>query len=272
MGILETICEARLADVAKARSAKPLSSLLRRASTPRRAFARASVPFLIAECKRASPSRGLMVPDYDPAALALAYEAGGAGVVSVLTEERHFQGSRGHLVAVRDAVGLPVLRKDFMVDAYQLRESWAMGADAILLIVAAIDRTLLFELAAGARELGLSILVEVKEPSEIETALAAAPDAIGVNARDLRDFSVDAGKSAAMVRELAAQAPPGLVMVAESGMKEPADAAALRLAGYDGFLVGEALATSERPGERTRAFVAAIAAAGMAAIRQARPS
>lgn len=267
MGILETICEARLADVELARAERPLSSFFREASAPRRAFAKASAPFLIAECKRASPSRGLMVRDYDPAALALAYEAGGAGLISVLTEERHFQGRSGHLVAVREAVGLPVLRKDFMVDTYQIYESWAMGADAILLIVSAIDRVLLLEMAAGARELGLSILVEVKESGEIETALAAAPDAVGVNARDLRDFSVDRGKSAQLARELAAQAPPGLALVAESGMREPSDAAALRLAGYDGFLVGEALATSERPEEMARAFVDAIAAA----IGQARP-
>ncbi|MEI6386429.1 MAG: indole-3-glycerol phosphate synthase TrpC [Spirochaetota bacterium] len=269
MGILETICEARLADVELARTERPESGLWRRTSAPRRAFAKASAPFLIAECKRASPSRGLMVRDYDAAKLARAYESGGAGVISVLTEERHFQGSTSHLVAVREVVGLPLLRKDFMVDAYQLRESWAMGADAILLIVAAIDRGLLLELAAGARELGLSILVEVKEPDEIETALAAAPDAVGVNARDLRDFSVDTGKSAALARELAAQAPPGLALVAESGMREPSDAAALRLCGYDGFLVGEALATSGQPGDMARAFVEAIA--GASAARQARP-
>jgi len=210
-------------------------------------------------------------------------------MISVLTEPRHFLGSDDHLIAVRESIGLPVLRKDFVVDEYQLREAWAFGADAALLIVAALERSRLRELAAAATELGLSVLVETRDEEEIEIALELAASlaareasdemlvshnapfdshdsrpkvgaptlAIGVNARDLRDFSVDHGKAAAFAR-LLARAP---FSVAESGLKRPEDAAALAAAGYRGFLVGEALASAIDPATATRAFVAAIGAA-----------
>jgi len=255
VGILETICEERRADSARLRRERPPSSLERSAGPIRPAFAaRGSGPLLIAECKKASPSRGVMVDRYDPAALATAYERGGAGMLSVLTEPRRFLGSDGHLAAARAAVGLPVLRKDFIVDAYQVLEAWSIGADAILLIAAALGEGELLELAAAARELGLAVLVELHEESELERAAAAAPDAIGVNARDLRDFSVDLGRA----RDLARLLPEGCFRVAESGLRSPRDAAALLAAGYRGFLVGEALAASADPEARTREFADAL--------------
>jgi indole-3-glycerol phosphate synthase len=195
-----------------------------------------------------------MVRDYDPGRLALAYERGGAGMVSVLTEPRRFLGSDTHLAAVRAAVALPVLRKDFIVDPYQVLETWAIGADAILLIAAALSDAAMAELAAAARELGLGVLAEIRDEAELERALGAAPDAIGVNARDLRDFSVDAGRSATLARLL----PEGPFRVAESGMRAPGDASSLLAAGFEGFLVGEALATAADPEAATRAFAAAI--------------
>jgi indole-3-glycerol phosphate synthase len=195
-----------------------------------------------------------MVRDYDPAALARAYERGGAGMVSVLTEPRRFLGSDEDLARVREAVGLPILRKDFVVHRYQVLESWAIGADAILLIAAALGRAELLELAAAARELGLEVLVEVREAPEIEKAAAAKPDAMGVNARDLRDFSVDRSRAAS----LAALLPSGPILVAESGLRSGADAAALRGSLFRGFLVGEALATAADPEAKAREFVEAI--------------
>jgi indole-3-glycerol phosphate synthase len=264
MGILETICGERRADALRMKRERPPSSLAREAGPPRLAFARAGEGavksaasgggLLIAECKRASPSRGLMVKDYDPLSLALAYERGGALMISVLTEPRRFLGSDEDLSAVRAAVGLPVLRKDFLVDPYQVLEAWAIGADAILLIAAALEESELLELAAAARELSLGILVEVHDEAEIGKALSIRPEAIGVNSRDLRDFSVDSGRAAALFRLL----PVGPARVAESGMKKPEDAAALKAAGFDAFLIGEALATSPDPESMTRAFVAAI--------------
>jgi len=273
VGILETICEERGADAARLRRERPPSSLERSSGPVRPAFGRASgraftggegaapgarrPPLLIAECKKASPSRGLLVPDYDPVRLASAYERGGAGLISVLTEPRHFQGSDEHLRAVRTAVGLPVLRKDFIVDPYQVLEAWAIGADAILLIAAALGSDQMLELAAAARELGLGILAEAHDPGEVEKAAAARPDAIGVNSRNLRDFSINPSRATSLIGLL----PEGTLRVAESGMKVPKDAAALRAAGFDAFLVGEALATAPNPEAATREFIAALASA-----------
>jgi len=204
-----------------------------------------------------------MVAQYDPVALAISYERGGAGMISVLTEPRRFLGSDEHLAAVRSAVGLPVIRKDFIVDPYQILEAWSIGADAILLIAAALGEAELLELAAAARELALGVLVELREESELERAIKAAPEAIGVNARDLRDFRVDAGRAMAMVRLL----PEGCLRVAESGIRSPEDAVALLAAGYRGFLIGEALATATDPESRVKEFGAALSG-GMASARQ----
>jgi indole-3-glycerol phosphate synthase len=185
-------------------------------------------------------------------------------MISVLTEPRHFLGADDHLRAVRGAVGLPVLRKDFVVDTYQILEAWALGADAVLLIAAAVSANQLLELAAAARELGLETLVETHDEAEIDRARAAMPDAIGVNSRDLRDFTVDPARAAALFGLL----PEGTFRVAESGMKKPQDAIALRAAGFDAFLIGEALATAADPEAEARAFVEAVA--GGAAHRGAR--
>ena len=275
MGILETICGERKEEVARLSKKRPPSSLVRTAGTPRRAFPpRPSaqpgptlpefprgLPFLVAECKRASPSKGLLLASYEPVSLAKAYERGGAGLVSVLTEPRHFLGDGAHLASVRAAIRLPVLRKDFIVDGWQLRESWALGADAVLLIAACLEPSQLIEFSAEAHELGLSVLVETREPAEIGAALAARPDAIGVNARDLRDFSVSTSVPLDMVEEIARSAPAELPRIAESGLKCGADALPLREAGYDGFLVGEALATSRDPEAAVRDFVTAISRA-----------
>ena len=264
MGILETICGERRADAARARRERPPSLLRREAGPIRPSFGRPGPggrrprPILIAECKRASPSRGLIVPDYDPVGLASAYERGGARLVSVLTEPRHFLGSDEHLSAVRAAVGLPVLRKDFVVDPYQVLEAWAIGADAILLIAAALGDGQMRELAAAARELGLGVLAEVHGEGEIEMAAAAGPDAVGVNARDLEDFSVDPSRAA----RLAGLLPDRAARVAESGMRKPEEAAALRAAGFEAFLVGEALAASPDPEAAARGFVGAIGGRG----------
>jgi indole-3-glycerol phosphate synthase len=197
-----------------------------------------------------------MVPDYDPARLASAYRRGGAGMISVLTEPRHFLGGDEDLRAVRAAVELPVLRKDFVVDPYQVLEAWAIGADAILLIAAALSEVQILELSAAAHELGLSVLAETHEAGEIEKAAAAKPEAIGVNSRDLRDFSVDPSRAAALLELL----PEAALRVAESGMKTSADAAALRAAGFDAFLVGEVLATAPDPAAAAREFAEAIGA------------
>lgn len=269
MGILETICGERRADAARAKRERPASSLEREASPPRPAFRAADAEgsalrrgLLIAECKRASPSRGLMVEDYDPARLARSYESGGAATVSVLTEIRHFLGADEHLKAVRDAISLPVLRKDFIVDAYQIDEAWAIGADAILLIADALCESELCDFGAQAHTAGLSVLVELREEGQLGKALAAKPDAVGVNARDLRDFGVRRDRAAVLAALLAPALPAGTLLVAESGMKTAGDVAALRGAGYRGFLVGEALATSSDPEKAARLFAAAANSGG----------
>ena len=269
MGILEAICEERRAAVARAKRERSFSSLVRGADAPRPAFrtlARASSAFnprrapgfLIAECKKASPSRGLMIADYDPVGLARAYERGGASMVSVLTEPLRFLGADKDLTAVRAAVGLPVLRKDFVVDPYQITEAWALGADAILLIASALFETEMLEFSAAAHELGLAVLAEVRCEEELGRAMAAAPDAIGVNSRDLRDFSVDTRRAKALFGKL----PEGTPRIAESGIRFPCDVAALRAVGFEGFLVGEALATAVDPEAATRALVDAIGKGG----------
>jgi indole-3-glycerol phosphate synthase len=253
MGILETICEERREAAARSKRERPASSLKRTADSPRAAFRAKGT--LIAECKRASPSRGLIVTRYDPVGLARSYERGGALMVSVLTEPRHFLGADEDLSSVRASIALPVLRKDFVVDPYQVVEAWSLGADAVLLIAAALCDTEMLELSAAARELGLSVLAEVRDEGELERAAAAKPDAIGVNSRNLSDFSVDAKRALALVGLM----PKGILRIAESGIKSPEDAAALGAAGFDGFLIGEALAAAADPEAATRQFVAAIA-------------
>lgn len=207
---------------------------------------------VIAEVKKASPSAGLLRPDYRPAEVAASYEAAGAEAISVLTEPRHFLGCGDDLVAVRRAVSLPVLRKDFIADAYQLWEAAAWGADVVLLIAAALDRALLLELNAEAERLGLEVLVEVHERGELETALACPRALVGVNSRNLKTLVTDL----AVAREMAAAIPPDRVAVAESGIRTRHDLAGLRERGYRGFLIGESLLRGEDAGAALRSLLA----------------
>jgi indole-3-glycerol phosphate synthase len=200
-------------------------------------------PRVIAEVKRRSPSKGDIRIDLDPAALAAAYAAGGASAVSVLTEPRHFAGSPDDLLAVRSAVGLPVLRKDFVTTAYQVWEARAWGADAVLLIVAALDPPALGDLLGETSAAGLDALVEVHTVAEAEVAAAAGASLVGVNARDLTTLEVDPNRFAEVRQRL----PAGTVLVAESGIRDRAGGLAAADAGADAVLVGEALVRSDDP-------------------------
>ncbi|SFR77042.1 indole-3-glycerol phosphate synthase TrpC [Sphingomonas jatrophae] len=192
---------------------------------------------LIAEIKKASPSKGLIRADFDPAAHARAYQAGGAACLSILTDEPYFQGSDDYLVAARIEVSLPCLRKDFMVDPWQSAEARALGADAILVIMAALDDGLVHEIEAAALDHGMDVLIEVHDEAELERALRLRSRLIGVNNRDLRDFSVDLGRT----ERLAALVPGDVTLVAESGIRDAADLARLHAAGIRCALVGETL-------------------------------
>ena len=204
---------------------------------------------IIAECKRRSPSKGVLAVGYEPAAIAAKYEQGGAVAISVLTEPTFFDGALEHLRAVRAAVSLPLLRKDFIVDEYQLFEARANGADAILLIVAALEQQTLRRLQAKAHELGLAALVEVHDEEELSRALDAGARLIGVNNRNLRTLAVDVNAS----YRLAAQLPRDVVGVSESGLQTPEDLEKLAAAGYRAFLIGERFMTDRDPvGAMTR--------------------
>jgi len=198
-------------------------------------------PRIVAEIKRRSPSKGEIRADFDPAAIAKAYAEAGAAALSVLTDERFFGGHLEYLALARRAAGVPLLRKDFLVDAYQVDEARAAGADAILLIVAALPADGLRALHARARALGLDVLVEVHDDAELDVALAAGADLVGINNRDLRTFAVDLG----VTERLAARLPAGVVLVAESGIHEGADVERLHSWRVDGVLVGEALVQAE---------------------------
>ncbi|MFF3981019.1 indole-3-glycerol phosphate synthase TrpC [Streptomyces sp. NPDC001828] len=208
---------------------------------------------VVAEVKRASPSKGALAPIADPAALAAAYEAGGAVAVSVLTEGRRFGGSLADLEAVAERVQLPLLRKDFVVDPYQVWEARAYGAELVLLVVAALDQPTLSDLHALAVGIGLTPLVEAHDEAEVERALRAGARVVGVNARDLRTLDVDRTTFA----RLAPAVPEGVVRVAESGVRGPADVIAYASHGADAVLVGEALVTGGSPGAAVAALVAA---------------
>jgi indole-3-glycerol phosphate synthase len=212
---------------------------------------------VIAEVKRSSPSKGALADIPEPGRLAAAYAAGGACAVSVLTEERRFGGSLADLDAVRAAVRIPVLRKDFMVDPYQLSEARAHGADLILLIVAGLDDALMRDLHAQARDLGMTPLVEVHDAPELERAMALEPALVGVNARNLKTLEVDQRT----VTDLLPRIPEGVVAVAESGVSGPDDVVTYVRAGAGAVLVGEALVTGGRPAEAVREFIEAAAAA-----------
>jgi len=200
---------------------------------------------VIAECKRRSPSRGVLAAQYDPVAIARQYEAGGAAAISVLTEPTFFDGALEHLAAVRQAVTLPLLRKDFIVEEYQLLEARAIGADAALLIVAALEQSELVRLQQRARELGLAALVEVHDEEELSRAIDAGAQIIGVNNRNLRTLAVDVSAS----RRLGARIPANVVGVSESGLKNRADLEELAGQGYRAFLIGERFMTAPNPAQ-----------------------
>ena len=216
--------------------------------------ARAHGAALVAEVKRASPSKGAIAPGLDPSLLARSYERGGAACLSVLTEPTYFLGSLEDLEKARGATALPALRKDFLVAPYQLYEARLSGADAALLIVAALEKAELLELRELARELKLDVLVEVHEESELEAAAAAQPELLGINARSLKTLAVDAGTFARLAPKAISIAP----LVAESGVRSADDVRALAAAGASAFLVGEALSSAQDPEGKVRELVQAL--------------
>ena len=208
-------------------------------------------PAVITELKKASPSKGLIRPDFDVPSLAAELEFAGAAALSVLTDEQFFQGSLHNLELASCATHLPCLRKDFIIDEFQLVEARACRADAILLIVAALTQDELLALHRRARELQLDVLVEVHDAAELDRALAAGCDLIGVNNRNLHTFHVDLATSLELVKRI----PASVVKVAESGIESAADIARLREAGFDAFLIGETLMRSAHPGDALRALL-----------------
>jgi indole-3-glycerol phosphate synthase len=210
---------------------------------------------VIAECKRRSPSRGVLRANYEPASIARAYAEAGAAAVSVLTEPTFFDGALEHLIAVRAAVDVPVLRKDFIVSEYQVLEAKAAGADAVLLIVAALSGTELRSLTDCAAEWGMDVLVEVHSADELSAALDSGAQVIGVNNRNLRTLAVDMKAS----EELMAVMPRDVVAVSESGLRTSDDLVRLRQLGYRAFLIGERLMTVPDPGNALRELLAGVA-------------
>jgi len=243
--VLAKILEHKRIEVAERKIARPLNSLLRqRRPRPPRPFAAAlrqrPAPALIAEIKWASPSAGPIRPCGDPAAVARIYEENGAAAISVLTDTLFFRGHPGHLRAVSTAVGLPILRKDFIISPYQVYEAWALGADAVLLIVAALDAGSLRELLDLARSLEIEALVEVHDERELAQALDAEATLLAVNNRNLKTMQCDPGT---FIR-LAPMVPPGITLVAASGIATRDEALAAARAGADAVLVGQALMAS----------------------------
>jgi indole-3-glycerol phosphate synthase len=251
MDFLRTIVVHKQEEVAARKRATPLEVLRDRPLPATRDFAAAlRKPGLpaIAEIKRKSPSKGPLRENLDPPVVARSYEANGAAAISVLTDREFFGGSLEDLVSVRQAVSLPVLRKDFVIDAYQLHETRCAGADAALLIVRILSASQLTEFLALARELGLAALVETHDQGEVEQAVNAGAEIIGVNSRNLETLEV----SLETALQLRQHIPPDRVTVAESGIHTREDAARLKQAGYDAILVGESLMRSADPGARLR--------------------
>jgi indole-3-glycerol phosphate synthase len=264
--ILQTILARKREEIAERKARVPVAVLRVRnaAAAPARGFAaalrkrvQARQAAVIAEIKKASPSRGLIRADFDPAAIARSYERGGATCLSVLTDVDFFQGSDTYLGEARDACSLPVLRKDFTIDVYQVHEARAIGADAILLIAAALDNAALVNLHALAIECGLDVLVEIHNPVDLQRALMltnAPRTLIGVNNRDLRTFETNIETTLSLKEAV----PPDRLLVTESGIATPDDVARLRAAGVGAFLVGETFMRAAEPGaELARLFAGA---------------
>ena len=258
---LARIVSAKCEEVARRRCARPLTDLQQDAlaASPPRGFITALERAvgagrygLIAEIKKASPSKGLIRADFDPSALARAYREGGATCVSVLTDEPYFQGSDSDLVAARKAVDLPVLRKDFMIDPYQIAESRALGADCVLLIMAALSDADAIDLEAAAMAYGMDVLLEVHDADEMHRALRLKSRLIGINNRNLKTLAVDLSTAETLARLV----PSDRILVAESGLAAPADLARMARAGARCFLIGESLMRQSDVAAATRALLA----------------
>ena len=261
--LLEAIIAATRARVDAAMTREPRASVERRAMSrmPDSAgfaarLSRSNSINVIAECKRRSPSRGVLRTAYDPVAIAVGYEQAGAAAISVLTEPGFFDGSLDHLAAVRAAVKTPLLRKDFIIDEYQLLEARAAGADAVLLIVAALDDRALVSLSKAARDLGLAAVIEVHGTDECRRAIAADAAIIGVNNRNLRTLQVDLDAS----RDVARLLPASAIGISESGLKTPVDLQAMTALGYRAFLMGERFMIEPDPGSALAALIEALVA------------
>ncbi|MFK2877583.1 indole-3-glycerol phosphate synthase TrpC [Rhodanobacter hydrolyticus] len=251
--ILNRILARKAEEVAERQARLPLAELAARIQDlpETRGFAAAieakiaaGLPAVIAEVKKASPSKGVIRADFDPAAIARSYEKGGAACLSVLTDSDFFQGSEAFLQQARAACSLPVLRKDFIIDPYQVHEARAIGADCVLLIVSALDDDVLLQLSLQAAELDLDVLCEVHDEEELERALALPVPLVGVNNRNLRNFETSL-ETSLRLQELMEY---DRILVAESGIRTPADVAQLREGGIHAFLVGEAFMRAEDPG------------------------